>query len=758
MRRGEGSTGTVQCSYIGLLADGTTNANTGRGLNVLGASARIGGLDTGQGNVISSNSGYGVQTGRGSTDTAIRGNFIGTDVTGLTARANGVAINNQDGPATWRDITRNLIAGNNGGAAIALEADDQITASTDQIRIQRNQIGFNRTMTALLLNGGDGIGFAAGSITNLLIGGAASTEGNQITSNNDAIDMRSVSNIRIRGNTLARAPGRGIWLENVSNVTIGGTAGSEGNIIGGNGSDGINLRSNSSNVSILGNLIQPVTITGGTFANNDHGIWIENVSNVNIGDGTAAGRNVIGGNRRRGIWGSGTNSGVTINGNYIGTDATGNVAVASGQNEGTATKDAISFDAGGSFTGLAILNNVIGGYESALLEAWNSTGNGLTIQGNSIGVGANGTSQIVSGNAEDLIYIGSGSYSNVLIGGSAAGQGNVLAFSNRSGIRLESTGSNIQVIGNTIRNNTRNGVYLVGSTRAALVSNRIYANSMIGIDLGENGVTANDAGDGDSGANDLLNFPQISSVNVKGSNQLQYGFTLDAPAATSGYRVEFFASSAADPSGFGEGERYLGHVDIAHGGGTQSYSGTLTTLTGVAIGDIIAATATRRTAAGAWDTTSEFSAVATALGTARLTVGITSQVFEPAPSNPFATPGNDMLLTATVTNVGTGSTDANSIFTVLTINAANAFRNDATPAFGGIVGFTSGSAALTFNPATDLRFSNSATPPTSLAQCTYAPVTGYDPQVRHVCINPKGTLPNGAPAGQFTVQLRARIN
>jgi hypothetical protein len=133
-------------------------------------------------------------------------------------------------------------------------------------------------------------------------------------------------------------------------------------------------------------------------------------------------------------------------------------------------------------------------------------------------------------------------------------------------------------------------------------------------------------------------------------------------------------------------------------------------------------------------------------------------VFNPTAENPFATPGNDILLTTTVSNVGTGSTDANSIFTVISINANIAFLNAVTPAFGGVVGFTSGTPSVTFTPGTDLRFSNSATPPATLAQCAYTPSSGYDSQVRYVCLNPKGALPNGTPNGQFSVQLRARIN
>lgn len=748
---------TIQCNFIGLLADGTSNGNSW-GVLIYGAGARIGGLDAGQGNVISANYNYAVTTHSGSTDTSFQGNFIGTDPTGMAARPNGSGIRNWNGTATWRDVTHNLISGNNQWP-LANGGTDQIRPSTDKVRIQRNRIGFNRTLTALMLNGNDAIAFYPSTIADVLIGGDAATQGNQLASSDDGIDIRSASNVEIKGNTIARSVWRGIRLEAVSGATIGGSSASEGNVIGGNGSDGINIYAGSSNISILGNRIGPVTITGGTFENGEHGIWIENTSNVTIGDGTALGRNFIGGNRRRAIQGTGTNSGITINGNYIGTDLTGNVAVANGLNEGSAFRDAIAFNPGGTVTNLAILNNVIGGYGAALIELWGSTTNGVTIQGNSLGVGANGTSQIVSGNVEDLIWVGSGSvHSNLLIGGSAAGQGNTIAFSSRSGIRLESTGNNIQVIGNTIRNNTRNGIYLVGSTRAAIISNHIFANGLIGIDLNENGVTANDAGDGDAGPNDLLNFPVIGSVRGNGANRLIYNVTLDAPAAANGYRIEFFASSAADPSGFGEGERILGYVDIAHGGGLQSYSGTLTTLEPVSIGNIISATTTRRTPGGAWDITSEFSAVGTADGAAALSVAMATSLFEPPADAAFFTPGNDVLVTTTISNGGTGSTDPDSVFVTIAISPDMAFFNGVTPSLGGVVSFNSGTPLLAFTPTTDLRFSDAAAAPASFADCTYPSSAGYDARVRHVCVNPKGSLPSGTPAGQFAVQIRAQIN
>ena len=184
---------TIECNYLGLLADGSGTGNE-RGAIVEGASARIGGLDAGQGNVISANSIAGVVTITGSTDTSIQGNFIGTDPTGTSARANATGINSFFGAVTWRDVTRNLISGNL-NAGIVLETDDQISPPTDLVRMQRNHIGFTRDLSALMYNGGDGIRFPSGSIANVLMGGLANTEGNSITGMQQGISLNNTLGI-----------------------------------------------------------------------------------------------------------------------------------------------------------------------------------------------------------------------------------------------------------------------------------------------------------------------------------------------------------------------------------------------------------------------------------------------------------------------------------------------------------------------------------------------------------------------------------
>jgi uncharacterized repeat protein (TIGR01451 family) len=151
----------------------------------------------------------------------------------------------------------------------------------------------------------------------------------------------------------------------------------------------------------------------------------------------------------------------------------------------------------------------------------------------------------------------------------------------------------------------------------------------------------------------------------------------------------------------------------------------------------------------------------TALGIATLTAIKSSIIFNPSGTSPFAIPGNDALYTITIANTGSAPTDSNSVFVVDSLPSTLTFFNGDIDGAGpetGAVAFAQTGAGLTFNPATDLRYSNLATAPTSLAGCTYAPTAGYDPAVRHICVNPKGAmLSAGTPSPQFSVQLRAQI-
>jgi uncharacterized repeat protein (TIGR01451 family) len=151
----------------------------------------------------------------------------------------------------------------------------------------------------------------------------------------------------------------------------------------------------------------------------------------------------------------------------------------------------------------------------------------------------------------------------------------------------------------------------------------------------------------------------------------------------------------------------------------------------------------------------------TSLGIASLTSVKSSTIYNPLSTSPFAIPGNDVLYTITVANTGSASTDANSVFVVDTLPSALTFFNGdidgAGPATGAIT-FDQTGTGLTFNATNDLRYSNIAAAPANLAACTYSPLAGYDPAVRHICLNPKGAmLSSGSAAPQFSIQLRARI-
>ena len=111
------------------------------------------------------------------------------------------------------------------------------------------------------------------------------------------------------------------------------------------------------------------------------------------------------------------------------------------------------------------------------------------------------------------------------IGGTAAGAGNVIAYNTTDGVRSSiSSGS---AAGNAVSGNS------------------IYSNGNLAIDIANDGVTNNDAGDGDTGPNARQNFPVLTAAVTNGT-QAFIGGTLNSTASRS-YRIEFFASTAGPP-------------------------------------------------------------------------------------------------------------------------------------------------------------------------------------------------------------------
>jgi RHS repeat-associated protein len=143
----------------------------------------------------------------------------------------------------------------------------------------------------------------------------------------------------------------------------------------------------------------------------------------------------------------------------------------------------------------------------------------------------------------------------------------------------------------------------LGSRGNAILSNSIFANDEFGIDLYPvDGANINDLGDGDSGPNNLQNFPLLADASSDGSSTTVEGSLNSSP--NTNFRLEFFANAACDPSGYGEGERYLGSSDVTtDANGDTSFSVTLSG--GTSLGEFVTAAATDESG-----NTSEFSACA----------------------------------------------------------------------------------------------------------------------------------------------------
>ncbi len=196
------------------------------------------------------------------------------------------------------------------------------------------------------------------------------------------------------------------------------------------------------------------------------------------------------------------------------------------------------------------------------------------VQGNFIGTDVNGTAAL--GNSSAGVYVFGAS--NNTIGGILSGEPDTIAF------------------------NGAGGVVVNGGTGNGILSNSIFANIGLGIDLGDDGVTLNDTGDGDSGSNNLQNFPVLTSLTIASGNTTIDG-SLNS-AANTAFRVEFFASETADPSGNGEGQTFLGSKDVTtDGSGNAAFTAVLPVLSPAGQA-VITATATDPN-----NNTSEFSPV-----------------------------------------------------------------------------------------------------------------------------------------------------
>lgn len=295
---------------------------------------------------------------------------------------------------------------------------------------------------------------------------------------------------------------------------------------------------------------------------------------------------------------------VTITGNYIGVDQDGITAAANGSDGILITNGATGNTIGGTASGDG---NIISGNQTNGVEINGADTN--TVSGNFVGTDVTGTVALPNGG--DGILIANGSTDNT-IGGSGTGEGNLISGNGESGVEINDADANtvsgnvvgLDVSATTTLGNVGAGVSVISAFNNAIHANAI-ANNAIGIDLNGDGVTPNDAGDGDSGANDLQNFPVFSLAGTSGS-QVDLRGTLNSTANHS-FTIEFFASTGTDTNGNVEGARFLGSASVTtDGNGDGSFNEVLAA--SVTAGEFITATATDDTTGN----TSEFSQALTA--------------------------------------------------------------------------------------------------------------------------------------------------
>ena len=189
--------------------------------------------------------------------------------------------------------------------------------------------------------------------------------------------------------THASGNGIGIELFGSANVTIGGTRSGTRNVISGNTQDGIELSPGSNNDNAVGTLIEGNTIglvAAGTsaLANGSNGIFQNGADNTTIGGTTALARNIISGNSGDGI-SLGTGIDALVEGNYLGTDLTGKVAL--GNNNGLNFTNASYATIGGTVKGAG---NLISGNNDSGINCFVLGSTAEVIEGNLVGVDVTG--------------------------------------------------------------------------------------------------------------------------------------------------------------------------------------------------------------------------------------------------------------------------------------------------------------------------------------------------------------------------------
>src|SRR5262249_55818965 len=267
------------------------------------------------------------------------------------------------------------------------------------------------------------------------------------------------------------------------------------------------------------------------------------------------GRNLISGNFVGVSLRDATSQSNKVEGNYIGTDATGNEARPNGT--GIFIFEANGNTIGGQPPGSG---NVVSGNKGVGIDVQGVTASGNKIYGNLVGTTAAGTAPLPNPSGIRLLNCTAANH------GGTSGGGNVISGNTGNGININMS-NNQFVQGNVIGTsrdggtaipNGLNGVLVRAGVGNTITGNEIYDNDGRGIDLGGNGFLPNDPHDADTGPNDLQNFPDLTPPVPVGATSIPG--TLDSTASTM-FTVEVF-SNAACPDGNGQDESVRGTLQL----------------------------------------------------------------------------------------------------------------------------------------------------------------------------------------------------
>ena len=389
--------------------------------------------------------------------------------------------------------------------------------------------------------------------------------------NTMAVGHNAIIRIRIDGlNAGPNVPGL-VFLSGASNSMLRGVAitrfGAHGVMLSGQ-----NIANSLIEVSVTGNFIgTDGTGVGddatGLLANAGSGIFINDLArNAMVGGDLPAERNLI--------VAHGTQTGVAlfnapqnqIRNNYIGTNRAGDSR--------RATAVGVSLH---SSNNALVNDNTIGASNLGVFITGDSGATNYSfLQGNRIGVGTNGTAITAPGSQHGVYIINAGTTSpqRVKVGGFDPGEGNLIAHWGGDGIRVE-----------------RNAAAAPDLRYHQWAGNSIHSNGGLGIELID---TATGLGAGHiSAAPPTVNAGQrypfiVGATGNAAGTVVNFEF---AGASSASYRMEVFVNATCDASNFGEGQTYLGAVEITtDSGGT--YTGTAA-LPAVPAGSRVTMTATR---------------------------------------------------------------------------------------------------------------------------------------------------------------------